>query len=41
VEENVMDRLNKLVADFYDEGIVKLVQLLDKCLNHNEDYVEK
>jgi hypothetical protein len=33
--------VNGLVADFYDEGIVKLVQILDKCLNHNGDYREK
>jgi hypothetical protein len=30
-----------LGADFHDEGIVKLVQHLDKCLNRNGDCVEK
>jgi hypothetical protein len=29
VEETVMDLLNGLAADFYDEKIIKLVQLLD------------
>jgi hypothetical protein len=32
--------LNGLVANFYDEETVKLVQRLDKCPNHN-DYTEK
>jgi hypothetical protein len=41
VKETVMDWLNGLVADFYDEGIIKLVQCLDKCLNHNGNYAEK
>jgi hypothetical protein len=41
VKETVTDWLNGLVADCYDEGIVKLVQRLDKCLNHNGDHVEK
>jgi hypothetical protein len=36
-----MDLLNGVAADFYDEGIIKLVQLLDKFPNRNEDYVEK
>jgi hypothetical protein len=31
VKETVMDSLNGLVANFYEEGIVKLVQHLDKC----------
>jgi hypothetical protein len=29
------------VADFCDEGIVQLVQCLDKCSNWNGDYIEK
>jgi hypothetical protein len=28
-------------VDFYDEGIIKLVQHLVRCLNHNGDYVEE
>jgi hypothetical protein len=36
-----MDWLSVLAADFYDGGIVKLLQRLDKCLNRNEDYIEK
>jgi hypothetical protein len=36
-----MNWLNGLAADFYDEGIIKLVQRLDKCLNHNGEYVQK
>jgi hypothetical protein len=35
----VMDWLNGLAADFYDEGIVKLVQSLNKCLNRNGNYI--
>jgi hypothetical protein len=41
VKERVMDWLNGLGADFYDEGIIKLVQCLNKCLNCNGGYVEK
>jgi hypothetical protein len=41
VKETVTDWLNGLASDFYDEGIVKLVQHLDKCLNRNRDYVGK
>jgi len=29
------------VASFYDEGIQKLVQRYDKCLNNGGNYVEK
>jgi hypothetical protein len=32
--------LNGLVSDF-DEGIIKLVQYLDKCPNRNGNYIEK
>jgi hypothetical protein len=35
VKETVM------AANVYDERIIKLVQCLDKCLNHNRDHVEK
>jgi hypothetical protein len=41
VKVTVMDWFHGLSADFYDEGIVKLVQHLDKYLNRNGDYVEK
>jgi histone-lysine N-methyltransferase SETMAR len=40
VKETVMDWLNRPSANFCDEGIVKLVQRLDKCLNLNGDYAE-
>jgi hypothetical protein len=36
-----MDWLNGLAADFYDKGIIKLVQCLNKWLNRNGDYEEK
>jgi hypothetical protein len=35
VKEAVTDWLNGLVADLHDEGIVKPVQRLGKCLNRN------
>jgi hypothetical protein len=41
VKETFTDWLNGPAADFYNEGTVKLVQRLDKCLNHNGHYVEK
>jgi hypothetical protein len=41
VEERATGGLNGLAAGFYDEGIVNLMQRLDKCLNHNGDYTEK
>jgi hypothetical protein len=41
VKETVTDWLDGLEADFYDKGIVELVQLLDKCLNCNGVYIEK
>jgi hypothetical protein len=41
VKETVTDWLNGLAADFCDEGIVRLVQRLDKCLSLNGDCVEK
>jgi hypothetical protein len=41
VKEKVTDWLNGLVADFYDEGTIKIVQRLDKSLNRNGDYVDK
>jgi hypothetical protein len=33
VKETVTAWLNGLAAEFYDEGIVKLLSQLDKCLN--------
>jgi hypothetical protein len=33
--------LEGMAADFYYVGIIRLVQHLDKCLNHNGDHVEK
>jgi hypothetical protein len=36
----VMDRLNRLAADRYDMGIMKLVSRYDKCLDFESDYVE-
>jgi hypothetical protein len=41
VEETVMDCLNGLMANSCDEGIVKLVPHLGKCLSCNGDYMEK
>jgi hypothetical protein len=41
VKDTVADGLNGLAADGYGEGIVRLVQRLDKCLNSNGDYVQK
>jgi hypothetical protein len=35
VKESVPDSLNGLAADFYDEGILKLVLRVDKRLNPN------
>jgi hypothetical protein len=39
VKKIVTGWLDGLAAVCYDEGIVKLVQRLDKCLNHNGDTV--
>jgi histone-lysine N-methyltransferase SETMAR len=41
VKDAVKEWLNGLVAEVYDEGIVKLLSQLDKCLNLYGDYVEK
>jgi hypothetical protein len=40
-KETITSWLNGLVADYYDERIVKLVQHLGKCMNHNGNYAEK
>ena len=41
VKEEVKHYLNELAASFYDTGILKLSQRLEKCIEHNGDYVEK
>jgi hypothetical protein len=41
VKETFTSLLNGLTANFYDEGIVKSVQRLDKGLNRNGDYRRK
>jgi hypothetical protein len=40
-KKTIPDWLNGLAADFYDDGIIHFVQRLEKCLNHNGDYLEK
>jgi histone-lysine N-methyltransferase SETMAR len=40
-KETVTAWLNGLAVEFCDEGIVKLLSRLDKCLNLYDDYVEK
>ena len=37
----VMQWLTSQAADFYEEGIQKLVQRYDKCFNIEGNYVEK
>ena len=41
VQEEVMTWFKRLMADFYDSGIQKLVPRLNKCLDIVGDYVEK
>jgi len=41
VKEAVTTCFASQVASFYDEGIQKLVQRYDKCLNNGGNYVEK
>jgi histone-lysine N-methyltransferase SETMAR len=41
VKEAVTTWCASQVAAFYDEGIQKLVQQYDKCLNNDGNYVEK
>jgi len=41
VKTTVEDWLSSQAADFYDEGIQKLVERYDKCLNKQGNYVEK
>jgi len=39
--DGVNNWLNNLAAPFFDEGLQKLVSRYDKCLNVDENYVEK
>jgi hypothetical protein len=39
-KKTVKDWFNRLVADFCDSGIQKLVTQYSKCLNLHGDYVE-
>ena len=41
LQTGVNERLKPQAATFYDDGINKLVDRYDKCLNLNGDYVEK
>ena len=41
VKEAITTCFASQVASFYDEGIQKLVQRYDKCLNNCGNYVEK
>lgn len=41
LENTVNTWFKKMGADFYSQGIEKLVSRMDKCLNLNGDYVEK
>ena len=41
VQEEVMMWFKGQAADFYDSGIQKLVQGLNKCLDNAGEYVEK
>jgi hypothetical protein len=41
VKETITTCFASQAAPFYDEGIQKLVQRYDKCLNNGGNYVEK
>jgi [histone H3]-lysine36 N-dimethyltransferase SETMAR len=41
LQQEVNNWLKTQAAEFYEEGIVKLIKRYDKCLNLNGDYVEK
>jgi len=41
LQAGVNEWLKSQAANFYDDGINKLVHRYDKCLNLNGDYVEK
>jgi len=41
LQDAVKTYLSSLAANFFAEGIGKLVSRYDKCLNHFGDYVEK
>lgn len=40
-EDEVKRYLNDMAASFYDTGILKLPQRLEKCIERNGNYVEK
>jgi hypothetical protein len=40
LQHAVLYWLNRLAAEWYDMGIIKLVSRYDKCLNVESDYVE-
>lgn len=40
-QNSVTDWLHFQAAEFFAEAICKLVKRYDKCLNLNDDYVEK
>jgi hypothetical protein len=40
VKRRVKDWFNGLAADFYDEGIQKIVTRYDKCMKLHGDYVK-
>ena len=41
LQHAVVDWLNSQAAVWYEEGISKLASRYDKCLNVQDDYVEK
>jgi hypothetical protein len=41
VKEAITTCFASQVASFYNEGVQKLVQRYDKCLNDGKNYVEK
>lgn len=41
VKEEVLRWLNEQAATFYDAGILKLPERLEKCIERAGDYIEK
>ena len=41
LKNEVENYLCNVAGEFYDKGIRKMPQRLQKCINHNGDYVEK
>ncbi len=41
LQDAVLNWFNDLAAEFYNDGILKLIKRWDKCLNRGGDYVEK